>query len=116
MEQKKKDETMSNHINNNDSEKGDAQKWSNAADEIIRKDFLKEARDKCKEKVEIFVECARENNLLVIFKCRQQNREMNDCVGQYTSEAKWNEYRKKKVRDFEAKGSIQPTELKYKPL
>mmetsp|Transcript_158 Transcript_158/g.206 ORF Transcript_158/g.206 Transcript_158/m.206 type:complete len:103 (+) Transcript_158:170-478(+) len=90
--------------------------WSNAADEKIRKEFLKQAREKCKPSVEKFVECSRKHNLLVIFKCREENREMNDCVGQYTSEQQWNEFREEKVRNFEAEGKIKKTELKYKPL
>ncbi|GBG28091.1 COX assembly mitochondrial protein-like [Hondaea fermentalgiana] len=73
----------------------------------LRTIFLKEARERCKDETEAFVECAREHNLMVIFKCRHLNKAMNECVSQYTSTEQWEEYRQMKIDQYLKDGSLQ---------
>jgi len=74
-----------------------AKRWSKAADEKIRKQFLAESRRICDDKVRAFVDCSKENGLMVIFRCREENKIMNECVQNYTTDEKWEQFRKEKI-------------------
>ena len=59
--------------------------------------FLQEARAACDDKVKAFVECSKAEGLMVIMRCREQNRAMNDCAQQLTDEKHWEEFRQRKI-------------------
>ena len=54
-------------------------------DEQIRREFLAICRKKCKTEIENFLACSKEQGLMVVFRCREQNKEMNGCLRQYTA-------------------------------
>ncbi len=63
----------------------------------LRKMFLQEARAACDGKVKAFVECSKAEGLMVIVRCREQNRAMNDCAQQLTDDKHWEEFRQRKI-------------------
>lgn len=66
----------------------------------MRQELNDIATAKCRPITEKFAICAKEQGLLVVFRCRQQNRDMNECLAQYTNEAQFNAYRAQKERDI----------------
>ena len=76
--------------------------------------FLREARLKCKPAIEDFVNCSRREGLLVVIRCRKENRKQNECVKQYTTEENWQEYRQRKVQEYIDQGLVEPLELQEK--
>jgi len=59
--------------------------------------FLSEGRAKCDEMVQAFVECSKTHGLWVVLRCRDQNKAMNACVSQYTTDEKWKSFRNAKI-------------------
>ena len=84
----------------------EGKRWSKAADEKLRKMFLANARQQCDPIVRKFVECSKENGMMVVFNCRQENTDMNDCVRQYSSDEKWKAYRKEKIQGYVREGKV----------
>lgn len=78
--------------------------------------FFTEVRAKCKAEVEDFVNCSRREGLLVIFKCREENRKQNECARNYSTNEAWNLYRRKAIQKFVDKGDIPPMDIKDKDL
>ena len=54
--------------------------------EHVRKLMTTEARDKCSDTRDAYVECARGRTLSLPFMCRSVFKDFNDCLTQYTSE------------------------------
>mmetsp|Transcript_15490 Transcript_15490/g.27525 ORF Transcript_15490/g.27525 Transcript_15490/m.27525 type:complete len:108 (-) Transcript_15490:40-363(-) len=81
-------------------------RWSLAADEKLKKMFLADARKKCDHKVKEFVACSKEHGLLVFLKCHDENKAMNDCVKELTSDEQFAEFRAMKIKEYEANGQI----------
>lgn len=48
---------------------------------------------------EKFALCAKEYNLLVVFKCRGHNKAMNDCLHQFTGDEQFQLYREKRAKE-----------------
>ena len=57
------------------------------------------ARKKCDEKIKAFAECANTNGLMVVFRCREHNDAMNNCLHQYTNEAAFDAFRRAKAKE-----------------
>lgn len=47
-----------------------------------------------------FGQCARDNGLMVVIKCRAHNKAMNDCLHQYTNPEQFELYRLKREQDM----------------
>ena len=58
----------------------------------MRREFKDQAIDKCREHINAFGKCAQENGLLVIFNCRQFNKDMNECMKLNNSEEEFKKY------------------------
>jgi len=43
---------------------------------------------------------------MVILQCRQQNRDMNDCVSQFTTAERWTTFRQEAIEEFLEKGKV----------
>ena len=67
--------------------------WSKYAEHEARKELSAIAIRKCDAHLAAFSRCAREQNLLVVFNCRAENRRMNDCLHRYTNETAFEEYK-----------------------
>ena len=72
--------------------------WTNQAEHTLRKELNDIALQKCRDRVENFVECSREVGLLVVFKCREQNADMNKCLRQYTNDEAFHDFKKKREK------------------
>ena len=82
-------------------------RWSRAADEKLKKTFLKEVRDKCQPELEAFAQCAKKANLAVAFTCRQENRTANECLHQFSGDEHWLAYRAEKKKAWMAEGKLR---------
>lgn len=82
-------------------------KWNVMAEDQVRKQFLKEARDKCKPEIEAFVKCAKEHGLFVTFKCRELLMTSNACVAKHTSDEQYVAYRDEKKRRWIEEGRLR---------
>jgi len=49
-----------------EKEQQQAKRWSRAADEKLRKQFLHEVREKCRPQLEAFTKCAKEGSLFFL--------------------------------------------------
>jgi Cytochrome c oxidase biogenesis protein Cmc1 like. len=61
----------------------------------LRREFKDMAIEKCKEHIHAFGKCAQEQGLMVVFKCRQFNRDLNACMAIHNSNEAFEEYKKK---------------------
>jgi len=72
--------------------------------EHVRKIVLAEAREKCHETRDAYVECARGRSFSLPFMCRGVFKEFNDCLGRYTSD----EELERRCASFAAEGGVRP--------
>merc|ERR1712166_458604 len=70
-----------------------------------------EALKKCQPDIAAFAECAKSNNIFVIFNCRGENRKMNDCVNQFSTEAHIDVVRQRRAAE-QAAGVNVPTPIR----
>ncbi|TMW56918.1 hypothetical protein Poli38472_002843 [Pythium oligandrum] len=76
--------------------------WSNQAEHKLRQELNDIAIAKCRDTTEKFAVCARESGLMVIFRCREQNKAMNDCLHQYTNDEQFRVYKEKREKEIAA--------------
>ena len=79
--------------------KGSLQLEKNLSEELQRI-----ALKACDHKVRAFAECAKAQGMLVVFKCRGENREMNECCRQYTNPEAFAAYKVKRMAELDATG------------
>lgn len=75
-------------------------KWSKRAEYEVRKELSMIATKKCDSFLKAFSECAKEQNLMVVFNCRKHNREMNECLHQYTNDEAFEAYKLKRSQEL----------------
>jgi hypothetical protein len=61
-------------------------------EEQLRKELQAAAREKCKEYSVAFGNCAKENGLMVVLRCRDQNFKANQCMNENFNEKLLAEY------------------------
>ncbi|KAJ0407348.1 hypothetical protein P43SY_004776 [Pythium insidiosum] len=74
--------------------------WSNQAEHRLRQELNDIAIAKCRHVTEQFASCAREQGLMVVFRCREQNKAMNDCLHQYTNPEQFAAYKEKREQEM----------------
>lgn len=67
--------------------------FRNRAEQLLRRECKEEAMEKCSPYVKEFAECAREQGLFVVFKCRKHLKNMNGCMEEHNGEAAWQRYK-----------------------
>ena len=60
----------------------------------LRREFKDMAIEKCRDKINAFGKCAQEQGLLVVFKCRQFNKDLNACMAVHNSHEAFEKYMK----------------------
>jgi len=55
-------------------------------EEVLRRAMRAEAQKKCDSKVKAFGECARQQGLMVVINCREQNKAMSSCMDEHYNE------------------------------
>ncbi|CAK4702728.1 hypothetical protein LEN26_009033 [Aphanomyces euteiches] len=74
--------------------------WSNQAENKLKQELNAIALQKCREYTSAFVECSKENGMMVVFKCREQNRVLNECLHQYTNKEALEALRAEKLNEI----------------
>ncbi|WZN67150.1 cytochrome c oxidase biogenesis protein Cmc1 [Chloropicon roscoffensis] len=55
------------------------------AEEALRSKMKHLAHKQCDGAIRDFVQCSKEAGILVVIKCREHNKRMNECVSDYTT-------------------------------
>ncbi|KAL3800663.1 hypothetical protein HJC23_006125 [Cyclotella cryptica] len=71
------------------------------AEHKMKREFKEAAIKKCDEHLKEFGQCAQDNGLLVVFRCRELNRRINDCMREHNSEEKFQAYLKENQEELE---------------
>lgn len=79
-----------------DDDRNERLKWSKRAEYEARKELSMIATKQCDSLLKAFSDCAQEQGLLVVLRCRQQNRAMNECLHQYTNEKAFEDYKRQR--------------------
>jgi hypothetical protein len=59
----------------------------------LRREFKDQAIEKCRGDINAFGNCAQEQGLLVVFNCRQFNRDLNACMAIHNSHEAFDVYK-----------------------
>ena len=70
------------------------------AEHQLRNEFKEEAMDKCKLQIRAFAECGRDEGLMVVFRCRDFQKEVNDCMAIYNSPEAFEKYKQRHAADL----------------
>ena len=62
------------------------------AEHKMKREFKEEAIKKCQPHMNNFGQCAQENGLFVVFKCRDFNRKINECMAEHNSPEAFERY------------------------
>ena len=71
------------------------------AEHKMKREFKEAAIKECETHMRNFGQCAQENGLLVVFKCRDLNRKINECMMEHNSPAKFEQYLKDNTDELE---------------
>ncbi|OQR93864.1 hypothetical protein THRCLA_08325 [Thraustotheca clavata] len=77
--------------------RGSRLQWSNQAEHKLHQELNTIALKKCYDKTKAFVDCSHEHGLLVVFKCRQQNADLNACLHEYTNPEAYEKFKASKT-------------------
>ena len=69
--------------------------FRNFEDHQLRNEFKEESMQKCNLQIKAFAECGRDEGLMVIFRCREFQKEVTDCMAVYNSEEQFQLYKQK---------------------
>lgn len=61
-------------------------------EEVLRKSLQAEARKICLPIIQAFGDCAKAESIMVVFNCRKQNNDMQDCLSREYNETRFQEY------------------------
>jgi hypothetical protein len=68
--------------------------FRNFAEHQLRKEFKEDAIEKCGLQIKAFAECGKEEGIMVVFRCRDFQASVNECMGIYNSKEAWEKYKK----------------------
>ncbi|DAZ95528.1 TPA: hypothetical protein N0F65_005220 [Lagenidium giganteum] len=74
--------------------------WSNQAEHRLRQELNDIAIAKCRDVTEKFAQCAKDEGLMVVFRCRELNADMNNCLREYTNNEQFQIYREKREKEM----------------
>eukprot|EP00520_Triparma_pacifica_P008056 CAMPEP_0118661512 /NCGR_PEP_ID=MMETSP0785-20121206/16320_1 /TAXON_ID=91992 /ORGANISM="Bolidomonas pacifica, Strain CCMP 1866" /LENGTH=77 /DNA_ID=CAMNT_0006554959 /DNA_START=134 /DNA_END=367 /DNA_ORIENTATION=- len=76
------------------------------AEHTLRKELNAIAINNCKDKAQAFGDCAKEQGILVVFRCRSQNNALNACLSSYTNPEAFEKFKAKRALEIAAKSGI----------
>ena len=79
--------------------------WSKRAENRLEEELKQIALRECDNKVKLFVKCSQAAGLLVAFQCRAELKTMNECLHEYTSASRMEEYKRDRERDLMTKAA-----------
>lgn len=65
----------------------------------IKQEFWAAARRKCEDQFQAFLECEQANRLMVVLKCRTENRAINDCLSRFTTPEQYEDFMMRTVAE-----------------
>ena len=71
------------------------------AEHKMRREFKEEAIKKCDGHLKAFGQCAQDNGLLVVFKCRELNKKINECMMEHNLDEKFQHWLKENEEELE---------------
>jgi hypothetical protein len=77
--------------------------FRNFAEHQMRRELKEDAMEKCNIPIKAFAECGREEGLMVVFRCRDFSRAVNECLTIYNGEEAWQRYKHENAADLENK-------------
>ncbi|GMI08486.1 hypothetical protein TrVE_jg6689 [Triparma verrucosa] len=91
---------MSTAADRKDTGRDGRLKLSNQADYALRKELNNIAKANCVDLSVKLGDCARKEGILVVFKCREENKGLNACLSQYTNDKAFEEYKIKRASEL----------------
>ena len=74
--------------------------YSHKAEHVLRSQFGAAALKKCSPFITTFGDCAKKEGVLVVFKCRGENNRMNECLREWNSDEKFEEFKQARAREI----------------
>lgn len=71
------------------------------AEHKMKREFKEAAIKTCDPHLKAFGQCAQENGLMVVFRCRELNKKINDCMMEHNSEEKFQAYLRENQDELE---------------
>ena len=71
------------------------------AEDLLRYELKADATEKCKPYIKSFGDCAKQEGLWVVFKCRSQLQEMNGCMALHNGPEAWQKYKEEHKKELE---------------
>jgi Cytochrome c oxidase biogenesis protein Cmc1 like len=75
--------------------------FKNRAQDLLKYELKEDAKEKCKDYIKTFAECAKKEGLLVVFQCRSQLKEMNGCMAIHNGPEAWQRYKEEHKEELE---------------
>ena len=73
--------------------------YSNQAEHYLRKELSTIAKKECAKYSKQLGDCAKREGLFVAFKCRNENRSLNECLHKFTNEDNFAKYSQKRAEE-----------------
>jgi hypothetical protein len=77
--------------------------FKNFAETQLRKEFKQDAMDKCDLQIGAFADCIKEEGLLAPLRCKEFQKDVNECMSVYNSEERFQLYKKEHQADLDNK-------------
>lgn len=77
--------------------------FSKFSEHQLRNEFKADAIKKCDIQVHAFADCAKDEGIFVVFRCRDFQSAVNECMSIYNSTERWEQYKKDHAADLENK-------------
>ncbi|KAG7351829.1 cytochrome c oxidase biogenesis protein Cmc1 like protein [Nitzschia inconspicua] len=81
--------------------------FRNFAETQLRKEFKAEAMKKCDLQVGTFAECIQEQGLWAPFRCKEFQKDVNECMAVYNSEERFELFKKEHQDEIDSKPYVQ---------
>ncbi|OAY60395.1 uncharacterized protein DDB_G0275933 [Manihot esculenta] len=76
-------------------------------EEALRSKMKQKALKECDQFTSKYAQCASGRTLSVVWQCRKQAKELNNCLHQYTNDAVLEEMKKEYMLQQDGKGSVR---------
>ena len=67
--------------------------FRNIAEHQLRRELKEIALETCDPVIKSFAECSQEKGLMVVFSCREQFKQVNECLNKHNGEEAWQKYK-----------------------
>mmetsp|Transcript_15525 Transcript_15525/g.22817 ORF Transcript_15525/g.22817 Transcript_15525/m.22817 type:complete len:129 (-) Transcript_15525:1481-1867(-) len=92
--------SSTDHPNSAESARNSRFSFRRFASAQMRRDFKDLAMQKCKPEIRDFAECAQESGLWVVFKCRDKNAAIYECMKIHNSDEGFEKYKKENREEY----------------